>query len=142
MNSEINRNAILEQFHSYGCTPDHFRVGGEYERTIVRPNGKPISYAEPLGIRWFLTQFMRRWGWSPKSEDGHIIALTKDSASITLEPGGQFEISGAPHHSLAELVEEFSLNRNQVNQLAQEAGFTAITCGLTPIASIEDISWM
>jgi glutamate--cysteine ligase len=142
MTNRLTRETLLSCFHNYGCEPENFRIGGEYERTIVRPNGKPVSYAEPLGIRWFLTQFMRRWGWKPKSEDGNIIALTKDGASLTLEPGGQFELSGAPHSRLSALAEEFALNRAQVNELAQEAGFTVITCGLTPICSIEDISWM
>ena len=64
-------------------------------------------------------QFARRWGWKPKMEGNHIIALTKDGASITLEPGGQFELSGAPHKDLSTLKDEFSLNREQVNQLAQ-----------------------
>ena len=141
-NVALSRTAILEQFHSYGCTRDRFLIGGEYERAIVRPHGTPVHYAEPFGIRWFLTQFAKRWGWTPKLEGDNIIALYKDGASITLEPGGQFELSGAPHKDLQSLVEEFSLNRKCVNQLAKEAGFRVITSGLTPIASIESIDWM
>ncbi len=75
-------------------------------------------------------------------EGDNIISLYKDGASITLEPGGQFELSGAPHQDLQSLVEEFSLNRECLNQLAKEAGFRVITAGLTPIASIESIDWM
>ena len=138
----LSRTAILEQFHTYGCRREQFRIGGEYERSIVRPNGSPVHYAEPFGIRWFLTQFAKRWGWKPYLEGQNIIALQKDGASITLEPGGQFELSGAPHSDLSSLVEEFSLNRNCVNQLASEAGFRVITAGLTPITSIESIDWM
>ena len=138
----LSRTTILEQFHSYGCTREQFLVGGEYERTIVRPNGDPVHYAEPFGIQWFLTQFSKRWNWSPKLEGDNIISLYKNGASITLEPGGQFELSGAPHQDLQSLVEEFSLNRECLNQLAKEAGFRVITAGLTPIASIESIDWM
>ncbi len=138
----LSRTAILEQFNTYGCTRERFRVGGEYERAIVRPNGAPVHYGEHFGIRWFLTQFAKRWGWTPKLEGQNIIALYKDGANITLEPGGQFELSGAPHSDLQELVAEFSLNRDCVNQLAKEAGFRVITAGLTPIASIESIDWM
>ena len=80
----LSRTTILEQFHTYGCTRDRFRIGGEYERAIVHPNGSPVHYAEPFGIRWFLTQFAKRWGWKPYLEGQNIIALQKDGASITL----------------------------------------------------------
>ena len=137
---EVNRNAILERFHGYGSTKQ--LIGGEYERAIVRPDGGPVTYDEPFGIRWFLTQFATRWGWSPYLEGQNVIALRKGGASITLEPGGQFELSGKAHASLADLHTEFALNRQQVNQLAKEAGFVAITCGLTPITAVENIGWM
>lgn len=138
----LYREKILDQFYSYGCSKENYLIGGEYERAIVRPNGTAISYEEPFGIRWFLIQFARRWGWKPKVEGQNIIALTKDGASITLEPGGQFELSGAPHKDLEDLKKEFALNREQVNLLAQEAGFRVITAGLTPISSIENVHWM
>jgi glutamate--cysteine ligase len=142
MQKKLNKDNILGTFASYGCSKENQLIGGEYERTIVRPNGMPITYDEPYGIRWFLTEFTKRWGWTPKVEDQHIIALLKDGASITLEPGGQFELSGKPHKDLIGLQKEFTLNRERVNILAKEAGFRVITCGLTPIASIESISWM
>ena len=138
----LSREKILEKFYSYGYSKENYLIGGEYERAIVRPNGNAISYDEPFGIRWFLTEFAKRWDWKPKVEGQHLIALTKDGASITLEPGGQFELSGAPHRDLADLEKEFSLNRIQVNTLAQEAGFRVITAGLTPITSIENVNWM
>ena len=136
----ITEQKILESFYGYGS--ENQLVGGEYERAIVRPNGKPIFYDEQFGIRWFLNQFAKRWGWKAKFEGENIIALTKNGASITLEPGGQFELSGAPHADLQDLVTEFSTNRDQVKMLAQTAGFVPITCGLTPITSIENINWM
>ena len=138
----LSREKIIEKFYSYGCSRENYLIGGEYERAIVRPNGTAISYEEPFGIRWFLIQFARRWGWTPKLEGQNIIALTKDGASITLEPGGQFELSGAPHKDLSALKKEFALNREQVNQLAQEAGFRVITSGLTPISAVENVHWM
>ena len=143
MTSErINRDWILRQFNEYGSSKSDWLIGGEYERAIVRPDGRPVMYAEPFGIRWFLLQFAKRWGWKAKLEGQNIIALQKDGASITLEPGGQFELSGAPHRNLQSLVDEFSTNRNRVNELCSEAGFVAITCGLTPVTPIENIDWM
>jgi glutamate--cysteine ligase len=138
----LSRTAILEQFHAYGCPRDRFLIGGEYERAIVHKSGKPVSYAQEHGIRWFLQQFSERWGWSPKYEGDNVIALYKDNANITLEPGGQFEISGKPHRDLQTLVEEFEENRHCLNLLASEANLQVITAGLTPITAIEDVDWM
>lgn len=140
MNNKITEQQILDQFYSYGS--NNQLVGGEYERAIVHPNGRSVSYDEPFGIRWFLSQFANRYDWQPKLEQQNIIALKKNGASITLEPGGQFELSGAPHQDLQDLVEEFSTNRAQIKELAKIAGVSPITCGLTPITAIEDIGWM
>ena len=140
--TRITRKYLLETFHSYGNPPDKWLIGGEYERSIVHPNGAPVSYDEPYGIRWFLQQFEQRWGFNSKLENGNIIALWKDGRSITLEPGGQFELSGAPHKDLQDLVAEFQLNRQRLLELSQEAKLTTITCGLTPITAIESIGWM
>ena len=138
----ISSSSILKSFYEYGAPKEHYRVGGEYERIIVRPMGNAVGYDEPFGIQWFLLQFSKRWGWKPKMEGHNIIALSKNGASITLEPGGQFELSGAPHYSLLELEKEFSENRSQLQLLCQEAGLIPITAGLTPYADIESIPWM
>ena len=138
----LSRNTILENFHQYGASKEHWRVGGEYERIILRPDGGSVGYDESFGIRWFLLQFAKRWGWKPKLEGQNVIALYKNGASITLEPGGQFELSGAPHYSLLDLQTEFETNRDHLNQLCKESGLVPITCGLTPYSSIESIRWM
>jgi len=138
----LSPESILAQFYSYGCTPDQNRIGGEYERIIIRPNGMSVGYEESFGIRWFLLEFAKRWGWTPKLEGSNIIALYKDGASITLEPGGQFELSGAPHYRLLDLQKEFETNRACLQQLCKEAGLHTITMGLTPYTNISDILWM
>ena len=71
----ITRKHLLETFHSYGNPPDKWLIGGEYERSIVHPDGTSVSYDEPYGIRWFLQQFEQRWGFDSKLENGNIIAL-------------------------------------------------------------------
>ena len=138
----ISEASILENFYGYGAPTEHFRVGGEYERIIIQNNGMSVGYEEPFGIRWFLLEFAKKWNWKPKLEGDNIIALTKDGASITLEPGGQFELSGAPHYSLLELQKEFEINRDCLNALCKQANLHTVTIGLTPYANIEDVSWM
>lgn len=138
----LSRSTILENFHQYGAPKEHWRIGGEYERIILRPDGASVGYEESFGIRWFLLQFAKRWEWKPKLEGNNIIALHKNGASITLEPGGQFELSGAPHYSLLDLQTEFETNREHLNQLCKESGLSTITCGLTPYTNVENIRWM
>ena len=139
---QLTRNRILDAFHSYGCPPSQNLIGGEYERHIVDKMGNNTSYEESYGIQWFLQEFAKRWNWTPYYEDKNIIALNKDGASITLEPGGQFELSGKAHRDLAELQKEFSENRQCLLELAQESQKIPITCGLTPLNDIDDIKWM
>jgi glutamate--cysteine ligase len=140
MPPRLDRAALIASFQGYGSKKQ--LVGGEFERAVVRPDGHPIPYDGEHGIRWYLEEFARRWGWSTVTEDDHPIALVKDGANLTLEPGGQIELSGAPHAGLRELEQELAENRAQLLQLANEAGHVVIACGLTPIASIPSIPWM
>jgi glutamate--cysteine ligase len=140
MSPRLDRALLIASFQGYGSTKQ--LVGGEFERAVVRPDGRPVSYDEDHGIRWYLEEFARRGGWSVELEDDHPIALVKDGANLTLEPGGQIELSGAPHASLLDLERELRENRARLVELATDAGHVAIACGLTPIASIESIPWM
>ena len=141
-NIQLTRNLILENFHSYGCPPEKNLIGGEYERHILGLTGNSTSYEEEYGIQWFLQEFAKRWNWKPYYEKENIIALYRNGASITLEPGGQFELSGKAHSDLSELRKEFEENRDCLLQLSKEAKKIPITCGLTPFMDIEDIKWM
>jgi glutamate--cysteine ligase len=140
MSPSLDRAALVASFQGYGSKKQ--LVGGEFERAVVRPDGRPVSYEEDHGIRWYLEEFARRWGWEVVLEGDKPIALLKDGANLTLEPGGQIELSGAPHASLRELERELSANRGQLLELARDAGHVAIACGLTPIASIPSMPWM
>ncbi len=110
----------------------------------MRPDGQPVPYEGAGGIRWILEHLhARQPGWSVVEEAGLPIALTSpDGANITLEPGGQVELSGAPHAALTALRDEMHENREALLELAREHDLRWIACGLTPIAAIEDIPWM
>jgi len=139
----IDRTTLIEKFHGYGRPRPDWLVGGEFERAMVRPDGKPIGYFEPFGVRWILEQMAKDESWTPKFEGDHLIALHKSNgANITLEPGGQVELSGAPHRSLSDLAEEMMVNRNELLKLAEGKDQVWIAAGLTPIAPIESIPWV
>ena len=139
----IDRTTLIEKFHQYGRPKTEWLVGGEFERAMVRTNGDPIGYFEPYGVRWILEQLANSDEWIPKYEGEHLIALHKNNgANITLEPGGQVELSGAPHRTLSELAAEMQANREELLQLAQGKNQVWIAAGLTPIAPINTIPWV
>ena len=138
----LTRDSLIESFGTYGCPQASWRVGGEFERALVRPDGRPVGYDEPDGIRWLLEQLTDRFGWTPVLEDGRPIALLRSGASITLEPGGQVELSGAPHDRLETLGEEMRTNRQELKSITADKDLVWIACGLSPISPITDIEWM
>ena len=95
--------AYLEQ----GSKPAHeWRIGTEHEKFGFYTNGHdPVPYEGERGIRALLEGLQDRFGWDPVTEKGNIIALRrKDCAkggAISLEPGGQLELSGAPLENCA-----------------------------------------
>jgi glutamate--cysteine ligase len=140
----LTRDRLVEIFSTYGRPRDTWLIGGEFERAVVRGDGSPVRYDDPDGIRWILEQLQARQpGWSPVIEEGHLIALLRpDGSSITLEPGGQVELSGAPHETLTALADEMRDNRNMLLELAEGRDLHWIACGVTPVASVDAVSWM
>ena len=139
----LNTEQLIETFHSY-VTPRHeWLVGGEFERAVVRPDGRPIGYFEPDGIGWVLNDLAEDKSWTPHFEGENIIALHReDMANITLEPGGQVELSGAPHRTLTALAEEMQANRQALLELSRDKDHVWIAAGLTPITPIARIPWV
>jgi glutamate--cysteine ligase len=139
----LNRDILIETFQSYGTPRHNWRVGGEFERAVVRPDGTPIGYHEPDGIRWILEQLAKDKSWTSVFENGNPIALHReDMANITLEPGGQVELSGAPHKTLSALAEEMMANRNALLKISEGKEHVWIANGLTPITPISAIPWV
>jgi glutamate--cysteine ligase len=139
---------LRASYASYGASRDRWLVGGEFERAAVHPDGSAVSYHEPLGVRWMLETLRARTGWTRVDEDGNPIELrAPSSATVTLEPGGQVEWSGAPFRMIGDLAAEVRGNRQQLLDLA-EAGtrdghpFRWIACGLTPAQRIGEIEFV
>ena len=87
----------LIDFLAQGCKPaDQWKIGTEHEKFVYcRESLKPVPYEGKGGIHDILSS-LTKFGWTPVEEDGHIIALSGNGASVSLEPGGQLELSGAP----------------------------------------------
>lgn len=138
----LTRDALVAAFHGYGAQRAHWLVGGEFERQVLRRDGSPVGYSEPQGIRWILEQLVQRYGWSPIEEGGHVIELHRGKASITLEPGGQVELSGAPFPSVAEVEAEAHANLLELNDICNDGGLLTAALGLSPYAAVADIPYV
>ena len=135
---------ILNRFHTYGAPNGRLLVGGEFERILVRPKGQPVFYDDPDGIRWLLESMAATDpSWTVKHEGENPIALYRaNGANITLEPGGQFELSGAPYDSLAGLADELMAHRAALLSLLEATNISVISAGLSPLTPIDAIGWM
>ena len=89
---------LLSLFHESIKPQEKFRVGAEMEKFGVFANGDPVPYDGDNGVLALMKELAATGGWKTEaeSEGGPLLALMRDGASITLEPGSQFELSGAP----------------------------------------------
>jgi glutamate--cysteine ligase len=88
-------------------------------------------------------QGMTRFGWKPVVEKGNVIALSNDArCSITLEPGGQFELSGAPLETVHQTCEEVHEHLRQVREVCDELGLGMIGLGFDPVSRRDEVPWM
>ena len=84
----------------------------------------------------------QRHGWAPVEEAGKLIGLTKDGANVSLEPGGQLELSGAPLATIHETCDEVNAHLKDVRDIADTLGVGFIGLGAAPIWSYEDMPMM
>src|SRR3954452_18494524 len=83
-----------------------WRIGTEHEKFVYRcEDHRAPSYDEPGGIRDLLLG-LTEFGWKPVVEDGNVIALEGADGNVSLEPAGQFELSGAPLENLHQTCAE------------------------------------
>jgi glutamate--cysteine ligase len=109
---------------------------GFHKRTL-----KPLAYDGPDGIRAML-EGMTRFGWEAVTEGNNIIALQRGKANVTLEPGGQLELSGAPLETLHETAAEHAQHIDEVKAVAGEIDVGFIGLGFAPEWRREDMHWM
>ena len=112
--------------------PEQWRIGTEHEKLAYGIDDfRPLPYEGPKGIKRLLTE-LQRFGWEPVNEGGNVIALTMDGQSITLEPGGQFELSGAPLETIHQTCIEVGTHLKQVRAVGQEMGIAMAGLGMQP----------
>ena len=130
---QIGDKRILIEYLEQGCRPkSQWRIGTEHEKIGYRLDDlSPLPYEGEFGIRAML-EGLQGYGWVPVHESGKVIALSKDDQSITLEPGGQFELSGAMLETIHETCAEVNTHLAQVREVAEKLGVGFIGIGMQP----------
>lgn len=112
-----------------------FRIGTEHEKIpFTLSRHEPVPYEGPAGIRAVLLGMQQRTGWEPIMEGDRIIGLADplNGGAISLEPGGQFELSGAPLMSIHETCSEINTHLSHLRQVAEPLGLGFLGIGMSP----------
>ncbi|MGV6838659.1 MAG: glutamate--cysteine ligase [Planktomarina sp.] len=129
-----HRDQLAEYLES-GCKPAvDFRIGTEHEKFgYCADTLNPLPYDGPRSIKAILVGLQSRYGWAPIFEGDHIIGLQKDGANVSLEPGGQLELSGAPLETIHETCDEVNQHLKEVQSVADGIGARFLGLGAAPI---------
>ena len=136
----ISGKAELVSWFEAGSKPKaDWRIGTEHEKFGFTWNDlKPLPYDGKASIKGMLEGLRDAYAWDPIVENGYLIGLKKDGASVSLEPGGQLELSGAPLEHIHETCNEVGQHLQEVQKVADPLGIGFIGLGASPIWSMED----
>ena len=140
----IEDRAQLVEYLSSGCKPkDAWRIGTEHEKFgYCKDTHRPLPYAGERSVEAVLSGLRDRYGWAPVEEAGKLIGLIKDGANVSLEPGGQLELSGAPLETIHQTCDEVNQHLREVKDIADEIGVGFIGLGAAPEWSHDDMPQM
>ncbi|MGD2131125.1 MAG: glutamate--cysteine ligase [Lysobacterales bacterium] len=141
----ISRKEDLASYLESGCKPAaQWKLGTEHEKFgYTLDDLRPLPYEGERGIRTILTALAENFDWQPVMEAGQPIALLDETgASITLEPGGQLELSGAVLDNIHQTCTEVNTHLKQVRSVCQPLGIAFLGIGFQPKWSRADMQWM
>ncbi len=138
-----DRKQLLEVFLQGGRPRDEFRVGVETEQFgLLRDSGRALPFEGTPGVRKVLEAYAKDGNWKEVLDQGVLIALEQDGSAITLEPGGQVELSTRQHGSLATLADEMRRHGEVLSKLGEEMDVVWFNAGIHPVTGISDALWV
>jgi glutamate--cysteine ligase len=133
---------LLAYFRSAGKPRENWRVGSEHELIgVIRDTGEAPPYDGPHGIGKLLAAFAAMSG-TAVHEAGNTIAIVRNDAQITIEPGGQFELAARPVGDDRELVADLEAYTTELAAASRSLGLAWLSIGLRPFGTRESIPWM
>jgi len=141
--SPLTDHRQLVEYLSSGSRPEsEWTIGTEHEKFGFRLDDlRPPTWEGPRGIEAML-RGLTRFGWQPFEEKGKLIALYKDGASVTLEPAGQLELSGAMLRDIHETCRETNQHLREVKTVSEELGLGFLGMGFQPKWRRDQMPWM
>ncbi len=149
MSTDVEGGAILESRAALsahlasGCKPkSQWRIGTEHEKFVFRRQTlAPVPYEGNDGIRTILER-LTAFDWEPVIDEGNIIGLRRNGASVSLEPGGQFELSGAPLQNIHETCREVGGHLSEIRAVCENLNIGFLGLGFTPDWKFDDVPMM
>jgi len=139
----ISSKAEMVEYLAAGSKPKaDWRVGTEHEKIgFSTKDNLPLPYEGACSIKAML-EGLQRFDWQPQYENEVLIALKRDGASVSLEPGGQLELSGAPLENIHQTCGEVNRHLREVREVADEIGAGFLSLGFRPDTKLEDVPVM
>ena len=137
-----SRDQLLIPMQTGEKPREQWRIGTEHEKFVFRmQDHRAPGYDEPGGIRDILLA-LEKFGWTPVIEGGNIIAMAGEDGTVSLEPAGQLELSGAPLVSLHQTCAETGRHLTQVKEIGEKLGIGFLGLGMWPDKARADLPVM
>jgi glutamate--cysteine ligase len=131
---------LLRYFHEGAKPRADWKTGAEFEQfAIDRRTGRPLPFPGPGGIREILQNLTDRYDWEPHFEQGELTTLSRNGATVSLEPGGQVEFSTPPEASLAALAAAYSRYTREIHSVVDPTRVAWVPAGVIPTCPVQDI---
>jgi glutamate--cysteine ligase len=135
-----SKEDLIGYFRSGAKPRAQWRIGSEYEKVAVSArDGSALPFSGPGGVEEILRRLVDRYGYEPEEENGRLLALKSGSAAITIEPGGQIELSGEQCDTIHCANREFTVHIQQLIEVGRELGATILGLGMQPFSRIDEI---
>jgi len=133
------KNELVEWFEAGNKPKADWRIGTEHEKFgFIKEGLRPLPYEGTASVRAMLEGLRDSYGWESIIEGGHLIGLKRNGASVSLEPGGQFELSGAPLEHIHQTCNEVNEHLKEVRDIAEPLDVAFLGLGASPLWSLDE----
>jgi len=144
MKEEIgHRQELVDYFLDSCSSQGELKIGTEFENLgVFAHSGKAIPYRSKRGVASILSGLSQKFGWESMKEDNELIALSRENSWVTLEPGGQIELSTSIDDDIHQIKSELEIFITEIKSIAEPFDIRWLGLGIQPVSLLEDIGWV